>query len=590
MRYDQNMSEMPAPKKTSAPYWLVVVASYAIVAALSLLSISNEFRHIDVSMETLARERGTILFRLIELTRDWNALHGGVYAPITEKTQPNEYLEHPRRDLETTDGQRLTMINPAFMTRQIAEIAEKIEGVKFHITSLNPIRPANKADEWEAESLKLFEKEGLKERLSLIENDSATVHRYMAPLLVKEACLQCHAKQQYKLGDIRGGISITMPATRALNIREQQRQRTLLFYGLAALLIAGLLHFVATRTKRHLAKLSQLAGQQERLIGERTRELWVANRSLQAEVEQRKQSENELRISAAVMENAAEGIMVTDGDNRIIRVNPAFTVITGYRPAEVLGKNPRVLSSGRHDATYYAALWAALEHDGHWSGDIWNRRKDGSAILCALAIATISERQSGVGRYVATFSDITRRKEVEDKLRHRASTDPLTELPNRVLFFDRLQQALAQAERYAQTFALLYVDLDHFKEVNDSLGHAAGDQLLIETARRLQQAVRESDTVARLGGDEFAIILAQVQDQSEIEEIAQRIVNDLANPFKLDVGVAQVSGSIGIAIWPDAGKDTDTLTHNADLALYKAKTGGRSTYRIHTPKQHIPIG
>lgn len=584
MRYDQSMSEMHAPKKTGAPYWLVVAAAYVIVAALAVLSISNEFRHIDDTIETLARERGTVLFRLIELTRDWNAMHGGVYAPITEKTQPNEYLEHPRRDLETTDGQRLTMINPALMTRQIAEIAEKIDGVKFHITSLNPIRPANKADEWEAESLKLFEKDGIKERLSLIEGDAATVHRYMAPLFVKEACLRCHAKQQYKLGDIRGGISITMPATRALNIRDQQRQRALLFYGLAALVIACLLHFVAARTRRHLANLKQLAGQQELLIGERTRELWVANRSLQAEVEQRKQSENELRISAAVMENAAEGIMVTDGDNRIIRVNPAFTVITGYRPAEVLGKNPRVLSSGRHDAAYYTALWAGLDQDGHWSGDIWNRRKDGSAILCALAIASISERQSGVGRYVATFSDITRRKEVEDKLRHRASTDPLTELPNRALFFDRLQQSLSQAERYAQTFALFYVDLDHFKEVNDSLGHAAGDQLLIETARRLQQAVRESDTVARLGGDEFAIILTQVQGQSEVEDVARRIVDDLASPFKLEAGVAHVSGSIGIAIWPDGGKDTDTLTHNADLALYKAKAGGRSTYKLHVPE------
>mgnify|MGYP000927282976 FL=1 len=375
-----------------------------------------------------------------------------------------------------------------------------------------------------------------------------------------------------------------MPATRALNIRDQQRQRALLFYGLAALVIACLLHFVAARTRRHLANLKHLAGQQELLIGERTRELSVANRSLQAEVAQRKQSENELRISAAVMENAAEGIMVTDGDNRIIRVNPAFTVITGYRPAEVLGKNPRVLSSGRHDAAYYTALWAGLEQDGHWSGDIWNRRKDGSAILCALAIASISERQSGVGRYVATFSDITRRKEVEDKLRHRASTDPLTELPNRALFFDRLQQSLSQAERYAQTFALFYVDLDHFKEVNDSLGHAAGDQLLIETARRLQQAVRESDTVARLGGDEFAIILTQVQGQSEVEDVARRIVDDLASPFKLEAGVAHVSGSIGIAIWPDGGKDTDTLTHNADLALYKAKAGGRSTYKLHVPE------
>ncbi len=578
------------PPKNVLPYWLVVLSTYLMVAALGVASISSEFRHIDENIETLARERGIVLFRLIELTRDWNAQHAGIYAPLTAKTEPNPYLEHPRRDLQATDGTRLTMINPAFMTRQIAEIAEKADGIKFHITSLNPIRPANKPDAWEAESLDLFENSGHKERLSLIESESGMVHRYIAPLLVKEACLQCHAKQDYKLGDIRGGISITMPAGRVLGIREQQRQRTLLFHGGATLVIATLLHFVAARTRRHLGNLRQLAEQQEQLINERTGALSVANDNLQLEIEQRKQNESELRIAGAVMENAAEGIMVTDRDNRIIRVNPAYTAITGYRPAEVLGKNPSVLSSGRHDKAYYAALWAGLERDGHWTGDIWNRRKDGSAIVCALAIATISESQSGVGRYVATFSDITQRKEAEDKLRHRASTDPLTELPNRALFFDRLQQSLSQAERYSKSFALLYVDLDHFKAVNDNLGHAAGDQLLVETARRLQQAVRESDTVARLGGDEFAIILTQIQAQAEIEEIARRIVDDLATPFKLDAGIAQVSGSIGIATWPDGGRDTDTLTHNADLALYSAKAAGRSTYKLHIPEKNLGAG
>ena len=579
---------MPDSAPTPSPltdnrliFRLGIFATYVVVAMLCGLSIFYEFKHIDEAMNSLARERGTVLFRLIELTRDWNTLHGPLYAPVTERTPANPHLDHPKRDVKTTEGVALTMINPAYMTRQIAELAEKADGVRFHITSLRPYRPANTADAWEAESLKMFEDGQLKDRLSLVQSGATSAHRYMGPLYIKQPCLKCHASQGYKVGDIRGGISITMAAEGALRVRDEQRQRTLLFYCGAALTIAGLIHFAVARTRRHLRKLQQLANQQELLINERTQELSVANTHLRSQIEERKQRENELKISAAVMENAAEGIMVTDGDNRIIRVNPAFTAITGYRPAEVLGKNPDILGSHRHEAEFFKQLWADLEQRGRWSGDIWNRRKDGAAFLCSLAISTISERESGVGRYVATFTDITQRKEAEEQLRHRASSDPLTDLPNRAMFFDRLQQALLLARRYEQPFALLYVDLDHFKEVNDSLGHAAGDQLLIETAQRLLDAVRESDTVARLGGDEFAIILEHLEDEQEIEVIARRIVADLALPFKLKGGVATVSGSIGIAIYPLGGTDTDTLTLNADRALYQAKAKGRNSYHFH---------
>lgn len=573
-----------SPTASRLTFRLGIVATYVVAAVLCALSVFYEFKHIDAGLDSLARERGTVLFRLIELTRDWNTLHGPLYAPINERNQPNPNLEHPKRDATTTDGMALTMINPAYMTRQIAELAEKADGVRFHITSLRPYRPGNIADDWETESLKMFESGQLKDRLSLVESGKTSAHRYMEPLYIKQPCLKCHASQGYKVGDIRGGMSITMAAESALRVRDEQRQRTLWFNCSAALTIAGLIHFVVARTRRHLRNLQRLANQQELLINERTQELSVANAHLRSQIEERKQRENELKISAAVMENAAEGIMVTDGDNRIIRVNPAFTAITGYRPAEVLGKDPDILGSQRHEPAFFKQIWADLEQHGRWSGDIWNRRKDGAAFLCSLAISTISERESGVGRYVATFTDITRRKEAEELLRHRASSDPLTDLPNRAMFFDRLQQALLQARRYEHPFALLYVDLDHFKEVNDSLGHAAGDQLLVETAQRLLEAVRESDTVARLGGDEFAIILEHLQNEQEIEEIARRIVADLALPFKLKAGVATVSGSIGIAIYPLGGNDTDTLTHNADRALYQAKAKGRNTYHFHVPQ------
>lgn len=302
------------------------------------------------------------------------------------------------------------------------------------------------------------------------------------------------------------------------------------------------------------------------------------------DVTDRLANERALQISAAVMESAAEGIVVTDAQNRIIQVNPAFSAITGYRPQEVLGKDPGFLGSGRHESAFFREMWEALENDGHWAGEIWNRRPDGTVYVVWLAISAIrGEGAESGGRHVATFIDITQRKEVEELLRHRAQSDPLTDLPNRTLFYDRLQMALTQARRYGEEFALLYVDLDHFKDVNDTLGHAAGDALLIETGRRLTQAVRQSDTVARLGGDEFAVILPKVTNDSEIEEVAQRIVSAMALPFLLSSGTVNISASVGVAIYPRHGIDLETIRASADAALYLVKQSGRNGYRLYVP-------
>lgn len=687
-----------------------VVTAYLFVAILCVLGVSMEFRQIDESLEGLARERGSVLFRLIELTRDWNAQHGGVYVPVTEETQPNPYLNHPRRDLVTTDGQRLTMVNPAFMTRQIAEIAERADGVKLHITSLMPIRPGNSADAWETKGLQAFATGQKREILSLLDTENGLVHRYMAPLYVKEACMACHAEQGYKLGDVRGGISISMPAQKILEIRGTQRIRVLLTLGTASMVVALLLHYVIRRSHRHFLRLQAVTAGQERLIAERTQALSLANAKLLDEVAERKKNEgrisesearyrsvietsqnailimrsadfiitfandqaaamiglhqseqllnrsfldfvhepdrqiaterlirlargepvsamirlhfaepegshvrtgdvhvatiesgsslsqcvvsirdvtnklaNEraLQISAAVMESAAEGIVVTDAENRIIQINPAFTAITGYRPQEVLGKDPSILGAGRHEPGLFAGMWQALDKDGHWAGELWNRRPDGQVYVVWLAISSIrGEGAESGGRHVATFIDITQRKEVEELLRHRAQSDPLTDLPNRSLFYDRLQVALTQARRYNEVFALFYVDLDHFKAVNDTLGHAAGDELLVETGHRLVQAVRQSDTVARLGGDEFAVILPKVGSQQEVEEVAQRVVTALARPFLLGAGEASISASVGVAIYPEHGEDPDSIRASADAALYAVKQAGRNAYRL----------
>ena len=537
-----------------------------------MASLILDWRRTETTVHSMARERGAALFQLVELARDWNARHGGVYVPVSEVTTPNPFLEHSRRDLVTQDGVALTMINPAFMTRQMAEIANQADGVKLHITSLKPIRPANAPDAWEAEALRRFEG-GVSEVVELIPGP-VPVHRYMAPLKVKKACMTCHEKQGYSLGQIRGGISITLPAAHLLEIRDTEIVRAGVVHGLVLLVVLVLLHLLLAQTRSHVVTLERLTAEQDQMIAERTRSLLIANEDLARQVVDRE-------LAAAVFRNAAEAIIITDEKGIIVQVNPAFSQITGYDSGEVLGKPASMLKSGRHSQEFFAGMWQGLKREGRWQGEVWNRRKSGELFVVWLSITQIVSAAQPV-RLVATLTDITRRKELEDELRHQAYHDPLTDLPNRALFADRLRVAILQAQRHGRSFALCLIDLDYFKAVNDTLGHAAGDDLLVETAHRLGLSVRAVDTIARLGGDEFAAVLTEVGSRAEVEEIASRIVGDLARPFELKAGTANISCSIGIAIFPEHGADLESLQHNADAALYEVKESTRNAYRICT--------
>lgn len=575
-----------APASGDAHPLRVVALIYLCGALLFGTLLALEWRLIDRTVAAIARERGAALFSLIETTREWNAMHGGVYVVVDETTQPNPWLKHPARDLQTRDGVRLTMVNPAYMTRQIADLALHADGARLHITSLKPIRPENRADDWEADALARFEA-GEREVLALVEGAEEgrdPVHRYMAPLAVREPCLQCHAEQGYALGDIRGGISVTMPAGVLIARRDQLRTRAVFIYVLAGLLAAGLVHGLLRANRRHVALVRRVNLEQERLIEQRTGELAEANRQLAGEVELHRRSERRLAASEsryrAIFDSAAEGIMLTDAALRIVQVNPAFSEITGYAAEEVLGRTPSMLGSGRHDEDFFRDLLATLVATGRWQGEVWNRRKDGDLYVQWMSAVRIGEADAPEG-FVATMTDITSRKQSEERLRFRANHDALTGLPNRRLFEDRLQSAIASALRHGERFALMLVDLDRFKGVNDRFGHLAGDALLVEVGRRLQLCVRASDTVARLGGDEFAVILGEVGGREDAAEVAGRICASMAEPFELGEGVAQVGASVGVALGPQDDADAEELQRRADAALYSVKHGGRGSFLFH---------
>ncbi|MBU0753408.1 MAG: EAL domain-containing protein [Gammaproteobacteria bacterium] len=305
-------------------------------------------------------------------------------------------------------------------------------------------------------------------------------------------------------------------------------------------------------------------------------------RAVLLDISERKRTEAELQLAAMVYQAIGESIMVTDADNRIIAVNSVFTQVTGYSEEEALGQTPKLLSSGRQDRGFYQRMWQKLESTGRWQGEIWNRRKNGEEYVEWLSINTVFDNRHGALRWVALFSDVTDQKRAEETIWQQANYDDLTGLPNRRLFLDRLQQEINQGQRDGLAFALLFVDLDRFKEVNDTLGHAVGDQLLILAAERIGACVRATDTVARLGGDEFSVIMADLADIDRVGQVAQNLVESLAQAFDVGDEKIHVSASVGITLYPADAVTIDDLLKHADQAMYAVKNAGRNGFRYFT--------
>jgi diguanylate cyclase (GGDEF)-like protein/PAS domain S-box-containing protein len=303
--------------------------------------------------------------------------------------------------------------------------------------------------------------------------------------------------------------------------------------------------------------------------------------SIVHDITQRRQAEKKLLLAASVFVNAREGITITDAEGLIVDVNDAFSRITGYSRAEVLGLNPSLLNSGRQGKEYYAAMWASLVDKGHWYGEIWNRRKNGEVYAEMQTISAVRDEQGVIRNYVALFSDITVAKEHQKQLEHVAHFDALTSLPNRVLLADRLRQGMARAQRNGLPLAVVYLDLDGFKAINDRHGHKFGDQLLIALSARMKQALREGDTLARIGGDEFVSVMGDLNDFAASLPMLGRLLAAAASPVAFGDVVLQVSASLGVTFYPQEQEmDADQLLRQADQAMYQAKLSGKNRYRV----------
>lgn len=302
------------------------------------------------------------------------------------------------------------------------------------------------------------------------------------------------------------------------------------------------------------------------------------------DVSERKRIEEKLRLAMAVFETTAEAIMVLDSSFRVTTINPAFTAITGWTAQEVLGRPPRFLRTAAAElgGDPFEAIYRSIRSKGRWDHEQWSQRKNGEEFAERLSVSAITDDEARIVQYIVVFSDITQRKQDEERIRYQANYDGLTGLPNRSLFMDRLTQALNMAARTDQRLGLMFIDLDGFKLVNDTLGHDVGDELLVEAAKRLMSCVRTGDTVARLGGDEFTIIMPNLGDIRNAPVVAQRIIDMLEQPFNLKNHEAFVSASIGITTFPDDAGDPHTLLKNADAAMYRAKEQGKANYQFFT--------
>ena len=411
-------------------YVWILTAVWTVIVATSLAWNVGQVRQTTLG---LARTQARVAYQKDVIYRRWNAGFGGVYVSMTEDTPPNPYLtDVVERDIMTPSGKPLTLMNPAYMTRQVHELAEREYGVRGHITSLSPIRPENAPDPWEAEALQVFER-GEAEISSVEYMEGKEYMRLMRPLITEKGCLKCHAKQGYREGDIRGGISVSIPME----------------------------------------------------------PLWT-----------------------------------------VARVNTL-------------------------------SLW--LGHGVLWLLGVVGASLGGQRLRR-------SEKE---------------RERAEETARSLAYHDYLTGLPNRRLFNDRLGMALVRAQRNQQKLAVMLLDLDHFKDVNDTLGHSMGDKLLQAVSERLRSLLRKGDTVARMGGDEFIVLLPEIDQVEAAMDVGNKILVAIRWPFTIDGHGIQVSTSVGIAIYPDDGEDEDTLLKNADIAMYQAKDQGRDKYRSYARDMNV---
>lgn len=489
----------------------------------------------------------------IDTFRKWFASQGGVYVPVSEHIKPNPSIGHlSHRDVTTNTGAHLTLVNTPYLLKQLS--VGNPQSFNAHMTSLAPLNPANIADAWERKALLLFN-EGEKEYCEIVEYKNQPHMRLIRPARYQESCGTCHTDKQYKKGEVLGGLTVSVPMQHYFDQSQTAIQRltithsSIWFLGLAGI---GLVY---RNEKKHDLK--------------------------------RRSNEDYLRQTNVAFNKLKEGLMITDPDLNIIAFNDAFKKLTGLTENELIGHDPDSIRTNFFGENQHSQIVNALKNGKNWSGEIELVNKNELTVPIRLSTNGVYNDNNELTNHIFLYTDIRERIGFEEKLKHLAHHDYLTELPNRLLLNDRLNQAVIHAERLNTKTAVLFLDLDHFKNINDSLGHHMGDSVLIQITQRLKNSIRKGDTLARHGGDEFVIIMEDIQTHDDIVLMANKLIASMKPEFNLKGQPYYLGVSIGISVSPDHGKSVSELISKADIAMYEAKSSGRNSFKFYTPDLNI---
>lgn len=604
--------------------------------------------------------------------RKWITQQRGVYVRITEHTPPNPHLSHiPQRDITTTEGDQLTLINSTYLTRQVFSLSSEPFGMRAHITSLSPIDPLNSPDPWERQSLIQFQA-GEVESCAIDQIDGQSYLRLMYPMTTEQSCLSCHKNQDYTVGEVSGGISISVPMApyqQAIQQKANERHSALIPIWALGLIFLALSNWMirkyaikeqqayqfaqTTEDKYHTLfeeaevghalvdattgellecnhalclmtgrSLDELIGQPHSILHQQqnlgptdsnsfdhhldlpndsflqtkisTKNQQIIDVEIKAQrmtlggrsvlfasfqnMTQRNKRTQKLRLLSHAIDQSPIAIIITDLNGVIEYANPQITTQTGYSPEEAKQRGIQDTLGQIDMSAKGHTLWDNILANYAWNNELHSQKKDGTLRWEKITASPIVDSNRKTTHLLIIIEDITAQKLHAEQMRFLATHDELTGLANRNLLHDRTTQAINKAKRSQQHVAILLLDLDRFKIINDSLGHRIGDQLLCAISARITETIRESDTVARFGGDEFVVLLSELTAVADIQQIADNILTNIAKPYQINTREITMTASLGYSIYPKDGDSSDILIKNADIAMYKAKVEGDRSY------------
>jgi diguanylate cyclase (GGDEF)-like protein/PAS domain S-box-containing protein len=488
-------------------------------------------------------------FEEIDTIRHWIARQGGIYVPISDEVAPNPSLSHlPERDITTQSGNQLTLINTPYILRQLVQYNQS--SFNAHMASLDPLNPLNLADKWESKALQNINN-GNNEFCEIVENKNGIQMRLLKPARFEPGCGTCHTKNNYKKGDVLGGLTLSLPMQPYYDKATDTINKLAINHGLIWFLGLTGLGALYRYEKNHDLK--------------------------------RKETENYLRQSSVVFSNLSEGVVITDLEMKVIAVNNAFTDISGYSQDEMKQQSQLLLKPEYFEYDHYDDFNSALNNDIQWEGEIHYPDKSGKIIPVKLSASAVKDEENITTNYIYVYSDISERKDFEKTLQHLAQHDHLTDLPNRMLLNDRLEHAMIRTERESKKLAVLFLDLDEFKNINDTMGHDVGDNILIQISNRLKDMIRKGDTLARYGGDEFIVVMEGIDTNNDAINLAEKLISCVNPDFIIDDKHYNLGVSIGISIYPEHADTVSELISNSDKAMYCAKTEGSNIYKLYSP-------